>query len=403
MPRSWRAQTFYTPDLTPFVVKLRAAGIPIFTAMYNRSLERDDDDVFGTVPLYSASVMVPHTGHVIEVVSEHLDDDNALRLKAPFDHWPGRACPKAMEVLSTVGDMRRAWIAAGGSMSNGLGMPDLLVVKIAFPGSTTKFMDFISKVARDTTDTVTFTTSEYQMDDDVGLAPGTVVDATKALRAGAHGGGHELDAITQDDDNDDRAAINRAGDDGADGADDDDSFAGEQLCRWASVNLNGFLADLRAIESPAARVGARSVEMWSGYADALHARWTGDDAGWDRLLDNHVGFEVAHGFLDEFVDGLRAHNISFRAHSDNQGIGSIWTGGIGGQGVELHGIFDFSVLDKTDITDMDYCASPALLGATKRIEEVNGDDGAAMSAADAALARAVAAIRGADASGAEQR
>jgi hypothetical protein len=34
------------------------------------------------------------------------------------------------------------------------------------------------------------------------------------------------------------------------------------------------------------------VRDWSGYADAVHARWTGNDYGWDHLLDNHLGFTV---------------------------------------------------------------------------------------------------------------
>ena len=242
----WNSITFYSPDLTPFVRKLTARGVPVFCAAYNRSLERDDDDLVGDVPLYSASVVVPHTGHVIEVVSEHVD----RAARGPFARWPAAACPKAVEVSQSVGDLRRAWLEEGGTMRNGFGLPDLLVTKVAFAGDVDAFESFINKVALDTTDTVTRTASSYAQDDDVGSAPVSTA-----------------------------ADVGAAGDDG--GAGDADA----QLCSWASVNLDGFMADLRVVEGPSARDGARTVEMWTGYVDAVHDRWTGEDEGWDRWLD----------------------------------------------------------------------------------------------------------------------
>ena len=38
------------------------------------------------MPLYSLSVVVPNTGHLFEVVSEHLSDDE--KMKNPFDPFP---------------------------------------------------------------------------------------------------------------------------------------------------------------------------------------------------------------------------------------------------------------------------------------------------------------------------
>jgi hypothetical protein len=54
---------------------------------------------------------------------------------------------------------------------------------------------------------------------------------------------------------------------------------------------------VRAVESPSARVGAMSVSMWEGYAEAVHARWVGDNVGWDRILDNHFGFQVRRNLV----------------------------------------------------------------------------------------------------------
>ena len=67
-----------------------------------------------------------------------------------------------------------------------------------------------------------------------------------------------------------------------------------------------------------------------------------------------------------------------------------------GQGVELHGYFDWSVLSPNATSDMDYCASPALIGDKKRVaEHADADDHGDDS--HGALERAVAAIRAADA------
>ena len=59
-------QTFYAPDLTPFVRQLRGDGVPLFAAAYNHSLK-----ICSTrcekVLVYSASVVMPGTGHLVEV------------------------------------------------------------------------------------------------------------------------------------------------------------------------------------------------------------------------------------------------------------------------------------------------------------------------------------------------
>ena len=56
------------------------------------------------------------------------------------------------------------------------------------------------------------------------------------------------------------------------------------------------------------------------------------------------GIEVTGGALDAYVAPLDRHNVSWRARAGAAGeggwstqIGSIWTGGAGGQAVELHG------------------------------------------------------------------
>ena len=64
----FNSQTFYSPDLTPFVRRLRGAGVPVFAARYERRVadiaDREDD-----ATVFSASVVLPGTGHLVEVRS----------------------------------------------------------------------------------------------------------------------------------------------------------------------------------------------------------------------------------------------------------------------------------------------------------------------------------------------
>jgi hypothetical protein len=164
-------------------------------------------------------------------------------------------------------------------------------------------------------------------------------------------------------------------------------------CAWGSVQISTLgvevaasmddgdadesYAEVRVVESPGARVGKTTVSQWARYIQSVHATWTGENAGWDRWLDNHVGIEVGGsatgGALDRYVPRLERHNVSFRAKmggaahgSWNATEGSLWTGGSGGQGVELHGDFDWSVLVANETVGMKYCASPAVAGASAR-------------------------------------
>ena len=306
----WNSMTFYAPDLTPFVRGLRGAGVPVFGARYNHSFEDCDGASIACrdVLVYSASVVVPGTGQLFEVVSEHLDGP----LRGAFDEWPDAACPDAMAVTQPVKTMRALWDAAGGRMADGRGgdagdgLPSLLAVKMSFAGSPGELTQFV-KVAAGAEQTV-------------------------------------------------------------DVAADDDGY-----CAYATTALGGQV-DVRAVEAPSARSGARSVAMWTGYVRAMHERWTGFDVGWDRFLDGHLGLEISGGTaLDELVGPLRALNVSFRAHAGAAGMtgeavstGSLWTGGVGAQGFELHGSFDWSTLSAVGTTGMDYCGTPSAAGAPRR-------------------------------------
>ena len=112
----------------------------------------------------------------------------------------------------------------------------------------------------------------------------------------------------------------------------------------------------------------------------------------DETTQNHFGIEVGDRPLDDFVAPLEAANVSWSARAGAAGeggwstdIGSLWTGGSGAQGVELHGQFAWSALSRFNVTGMDYCSSPATAGATARGADAlaGGDGGGAAAAAQA--------------------
>ena len=161
----WNSQTFYAPDLTPFVRRLRGARVPMLCASYDGALTPISGRFANSVTLYSASVVVPGTGHLVEVVSEHVD----ASLQGPFGAWPGASCPAANEITQAVSDLRSLWVDNGGRMANDFGLPDLLVVKASFPGDVDAFAALARDVLR--SDDVTKSAAVYASDDDLGAAP----------------------------------------------------------------------------------------------------------------------------------------------------------------------------------------------------------------------------------------
>ena len=83
---------------------------------------------------------MPGTGHLFEVVSEQLD----ARLRGPFARFPASSCAESLVVRQTVEEMRALWASSGGSMTGGEGgVPDLLLVKLAFAGRVAALNGFL--------------------------------------------------------------------------------------------------------------------------------------------------------------------------------------------------------------------------------------------------------------------
>ena len=96
--------TFYAPDLTPFVRKMRARGVPVASALYG------DDDT----PVYSASVVLPGTGSIVEIVSEHVDSTEVK----PFVAWSADACADANKLTQTFYRDGQAMLLKGSELKN---------------------------------------------------------------------------------------------------------------------------------------------------------------------------------------------------------------------------------------------------------------------------------------------
>ena len=228
--------------------------------------------------------------------------------------------------------------------------------QVAFPVDVDRFKSFVRKTVGDNRKVATSSSERYYIDedDDEEEDEEDAEDAQEDVE--------EEDAAGDDDADDDFTPLLSTEANAPSGA-TMTGANGSDVCRWASINLGPGNVILRAVEAPSARTGVVDVKMFAGYAETLHAKWTAENVGWDRLLDNHIGFQVSALPLDKFIPKLREQNVSFRAHRhDGDDLGSIWTGGLEGQSVELHGEFDWSVLSEAHTTTMDYCASPAVAG-----------------------------------------
>ena len=138
-------QTFYAPALTPFVDALERDGASYGAKRY---LNPKDGS-----PMFSLSLIVPNTGHIVEVVSESLDaswrekfapwadddasgaaldgqtggGDSAANAQNTDDGGEG-VCAQAGYVGFSVAEMQAHWNALGGNSAGARGLPDLLLV-----------------------------------------------------------------------------------------------------------------------------------------------------------------------------------------------------------------------------------------------------------------------------------
>ena len=142
----FNALTFYSPDLTPFVRRLRGGGVPMFASSYAVARAGGDDDD-GT--LYSVVVVVPARARARGRLGAC-----RRRRAAPSDapKTPTRGPTtraRALKLSASVETIRSAWRTAPARWRRSGGLPDLLLVKASFPGSVDDLSAFVHEVAGD--------------------------------------------------------------------------------------------------------------------------------------------------------------------------------------------------------------------------------------------------------------
>lgn len=117
----WASQgtTFYVPSLHSHLKNWARHDVAY--------LGRYRSDVGGSSsPVYSARVVVPHTGHVVEVVSGVVGP----AFSGNFTAYEGGECGAGAEIAVSLEAMDAGWTSQGGRTSNDYGLPDLLPVQL---------------------------------------------------------------------------------------------------------------------------------------------------------------------------------------------------------------------------------------------------------------------------------
>lgn len=113
-----QAVSLYSPDLSPFILRWRNSGTAMLLRQYDSPLDGRT--------IYSGRVSIPHTGTIIEVVSDKVSQ----HLQDSFFEYAVEECVEANFIAWTVNSMQNMW---SGVEVNELGLPDLLVVQISNP------------------------------------------------------------------------------------------------------------------------------------------------------------------------------------------------------------------------------------------------------------------------------
>lgn len=300
---TWMAQsvTFYTPFLSPFIKRWDDGSVRWQGRRYVSELDGET--------LYSAFVAVPHSGHMIELVSDNLHP----KYSRLFGHLTDDMCPDAVRVNRTVADMSVYWGFLGGEEVNEITqLPDVLVVQVTMP------TDNIWSLPR--------YLKEY-------------VATSMPSQSEAVGGGAPCEFAT--------LGIPKCGEE-VDGDVDEAECSDEML--WT--------VDVKLVRNRNARHGNYSVGDFEEYVDGVHKANLGCNEGWDRYLDNHLGVWCSRPeFLDRIGPKMCETGVGFHAHRGSDDfIGSIWSAGVGSLGVEFHGSFDGSFFNRSELSVIDYCA-----------------------------------------------
>lgn len=110
----------------------------------------------------------------------------------------------------------------------------------------------------------------------------------------------------------------------------------------------------------------RTVADYEADVAAMRAATMGLGAGWSRVLDDHVKFDLPNGWaLDSLVDTLDATDAEWHAHIQALGMnaeGSIWAAGIGALAIEYGGMFDYTAFTPGSLDEYNWCNASSVCG-----------------------------------------
>ena len=280
--------SFYTPDLSPFVLRLAETGVP---SLRLRSLDAAGATVF------SLFIVAPRSGHLLQISSDKLSTAPRHEFSFnPLADAPAAACSPSLRLPVAATVLRAYWDALGGSLVNGRGLPDLLAVGLTLPvseavESTAKFLrDFTGKQLR------VSAVASYN------LGAAADEDDTAAAAAAAAGGGGQTSPSSSTSAavarqrmrprqlSQERQSNNRTSDrDGRDLRCEVQRITIPYQSK-SSASLLGasssvpYPLTVAVVRNRAAVVGSWSLAEWEEDVQAAHTRLVGCDAGWDRYV-----------------------------------------------------------------------------------------------------------------------
>lgn len=326
------ALSAYTPDLTPFIRRWMANRIPCLRRKVYRA--------FDSSTLYSARIVIPNTGHIIELVSVHVDDE----FIDTFVPYSGKECQAAHSLSQwTVDEMRFLWSMNGGNLPSNITamLPDILMLQLSHPTTDiTAFKQYLANATGGDIDIDVYTDSNSNCSwADVSMEPILWMQTAEQQSSSAdvsEKGFREVPHFGK---------LSGPG-----------GVKSRGVMSTKNTADNEFRIYIRMIHNPAADVGAYSVNDYSNYISQTIDTFTGSNKGYSRHLDSHIGLDISYETsLDTVADNLDQMQVSFHSAGDMI-TGSNWARGVNGLNVEFLGYYDNMKFTKSEITELDYCS-----------------------------------------------
>lgn len=325
--------TLYSPDLTPFLERWQGEHVPMLLRRYTSPID-------GNV-IYSGRVVMPNNGHVIEIVSGKVK----RRWTNDFPEYASEECPGSNYVPWGLEEMYEMWLRKGGNMTNGWSqdewtLPWTVMVKMSQPVSKHSIFDMADFMEQHTNANLSIT--GHSSDTDNCQWADTLFDAAESVA---------------------RENVE------ADPYDPLDPDANPYLLspdELSTVNFtdpdsnNYFEIPVRMVHNPNAYIGEASLEFYEHYYDTTVTQLVGQNKGYSRYLDNHLGIYISSGFtVDQNAKSLAKKLIPFHNGGGNtkrgDSEGSNWCRGISGLGVEFRGFYNNEFFPQKKIVQLDYC------------------------------------------------